>query len=865
MQHNTEKKPGNPRRIIKGVLYVVMVLLLIPLLLTALLFIYEDEVKAAIIKELNKNLKAEVRINPENIDLTILKTFPDCSLEFKNLLMMEALPVKNRDTLLFAGRVGLNFNVLDLWNKKYQIRTIHISDGLVRAVIMPDGKNNYTFWNTKNSAGSQANDSIRFDLKKVEADNIRLSYKNKQQKIKTELEIKQLVFKGSFSDLNYELETNAHLRIRNIVNQKVTFLKNKDFDFELTLNVNNDRYTFQKTALRLNKLALKLEGGFVYRDSLESVELKYTAPDLDIASAISLLPETFKEKVNDYESGGDFYAEGTLNYRADEGFSAETKFGIKNGSVTYKPKSTEAKNLNLDGHLRYSPSVSILELSNVSANLNGDDLSGQFVLRDFSNPYIRLNAKANLNLINLQNFWPIDSLTRLEGNLVLDAGVDGLLRDLKSRTFSEKVKLELNAGLSALHVQFKGDDKLYAIENCSLSAHDRHIEVHDLILKRGNSDVKVNGKMPGVFNYLADRTQPLVIVGSLRSENLQLEDFMNSSASGSGASARTSLIPSGVDFKLSAAINKFSYAKFSAEFITGEIEIKNQKAMASDVKFSAIEGEAMLDAYADNSQGRLDVVLSSQFRDININKLFSDFNNFGQNTLTDQNLKGFATATVEMKGTWSNELVPDYNSLKVYSDLSVDQGELMDFQPLYSLSDYLKKKDLEHIRFSKLDCRVEIKDQKISLPQTTIKNSALNIQLAGTHSFDNVLDYHMRVLNQELKAKRREGKEDEFEAREFDKDNKRTLFIWMHGDIDHLKVEPDVKDMMKKIKDDIREEKEIRKQIPRQILEDLGLRQKDTTSVKRKKPEKAFELEKPGQNKQKTTEGDEQDNDEGDF
>ena len=142
LQHNTEKKPGNPRRIIKGVLYVVMVLLLIPLLLTALLFIYEDEVKAAIIKELNKNLKAEVRINPENIDLTILKTFPDCSLEFKNLLMMEALPVKNRDTLLFAGRVGLNFNVLDLWNKKYQIRTIHISDGLVRAVIMPDGKKN---------------------------------------------------------------------------------------------------------------------------------------------------------------------------------------------------------------------------------------------------------------------------------------------------------------------------------------------------------------------------------------------------------------------------------------------------------------------------------------------------------------------------------------------------------------------------------------------------------------------------------------------------------------------------------------------------------------------------------------------------
>ena len=55
-----------------------------------------------------------------------------------------------------------------------------------------------------------------------------------------------------------------------------------------------------------------------------------------------------------------FYAEGTLNYRADEGFFCGDKFGIKTEVLPINRKSTEAKNLNLDGHLRYSPSVSIL-------------------------------------------------------------------------------------------------------------------------------------------------------------------------------------------------------------------------------------------------------------------------------------------------------------------------------------------------------------------------------------------------------------------------------------------------------------------------------------------------------------------------
>ena len=85
----------------------------------SLVLIYEEEVVNLIIKELNKHLKTEVRIDPKNIDLTIIKSFPDCALEFKELTAMDAKDFKSEDTLLYAKRLSLAFNIKDLFNKNY--------------------------------------------------------------------------------------------------------------------------------------------------------------------------------------------------------------------------------------------------------------------------------------------------------------------------------------------------------------------------------------------------------------------------------------------------------------------------------------------------------------------------------------------------------------------------------------------------------------------------------------------------------------------------------------------------------------------------------------------------------------------------
>ena len=829
-------------------LWIILLIVFFILSLAALLFIYEEEVKAAIVSELNKHLKAEVKIDPKNINLTIIKTFPDCSIQFKDLLMLEALPIKNRDTLLFAGQLNLHFNIKDLWNKKYDIDKIKLKDAVVKLKVFKDGKTNYEFWK-KSGNIRQANDSIYFNLKLVSVENCKLSYKNKRSLIKTELTIQNLSFKGKFRDANFEMETEARIFIEEIFQGKINYLKEKQCDFSLGLDVNDDSYTLKQGKINLNKLALELSGDFNYSDSLERLNLKYNAPELDIASVLSLLPEKFKEHINDYESSGNFYAGGTIRYLNKNTYSLVSDFGIKKGEITYKPHSAKATNVNVQGYLNYSNISSVLNLKNVHLNLNSDEIKGNCLINNFSDPYLQLKANATVKLENLLSFWPIDTLSKLKGNLKIDTEIEGLLSSLKEQTFSEKVKLNLEANVSELEAQFKNDEKIYAVENCFITAKAREVEVRDLKLKRGSSDIVLNGKIPGLFNYIVDRSSPLTITGSLYSNYIKMEDFMSEGKKSTESNDKP-LIPSNVNFKLNAAIGKFSFGKFDATGITGEVEIKNQKAIVSDMKLQTMQGEAEINAFADNSKNKLEVTLQSNLKNINISELFSEMNNFGQTTLTDKNIKGSASATLEFSGCWSNRLVADPASIISSCNLNIERGELNDFKPLLSLSKFVEVDELKRVKFSSLQSALEIKNSAIIIPKTSIRNSALDIEVWGSHTFENKIDYHIRLLIDQFLAKKRKNKDSEFGPIESDPDNRRSAFILMTGTIDNPKIKYDTRGLKEKIKEDIKAEKTNIKQL---LKEEWNLFKKDSTLKKSKKEEPRFELEKGESNSPKKT------------
>jgi hypothetical protein len=710
---------------------------------------------------------------------------------------------------------------------------------VLKLAVTQGGKPNYIFW--KESKSTQ-NGDVNFNLNDIIFKNCRLSYLNLQKDIQTNLEVKMISLQGNFRNNEYKIESKGKLLLHDLSVNGHTFLRDKDLGFAFGLDVHGPKFNISQGSAEVNNLKVQLHGALKIVKGIESAKLQFKCPDLDLQSLLSLLPSGYHERISDYKSTGLFLAEGSFEYQNSGKYNLYSKFGIKNAEVKYKPNDIKLSKLHLNGSLNFSEESSNLEISDLSGNLEGDQINGRLKIVDFKDPLIAFSAMASLDLKNLNRFFPIDTLDDLSGVASLNVSAEGLLADLREQTFSEKVKVSVDANIKNLSTKFKHDQKEYKVEECQLLAVDRSIEVRNLKLKRGESDFLINGKVPGLFNYLLDRNQPLVISGKLSCDYLKLDDFLEDSHEGKRTSTTTSvsLIPKNVKLDLVCRLERFSLGKFNASDITGVVEIHKQKAIISDFTFKSMKGSAKVDAYLDNSHQNLELVLQSQLNDIDINQLFRELNNFGQNTIEDKHLKGSATATVEFAGRWNNELQADPKAIMANCNLLIENGELNGFQPLMSLSKFVAVKDLEHIKFSTLQSNISIRDRVISFPKTSIRNSALNVDIWGTHSFDNQIDYHIQMLLSELLASPRNKQDNEFGEVANDPSNRRMAFILMTGTVDDPKIRYDRKGMKQKVREDIKAEKQNLKQI---LKEEIGMFKKDSTLTTSKNEKVTFKLE----------------------
>ncbi len=226
------KKPTFLKRFVKFIGIFIGLCSTLCIGLVSLLFMYENEVKAIVIKELNKNLQAEVKVDPKNIDLTILKTFPFCSIEFRNVLMLEAVKEKKKDTLLYADQLNLYFNIRNLWEGKYEIEKIRVNTGFLNIKLFKDGSDNYHFWKSSDK-NQEVSDSLNFHLQSIETKNLRLRYTDFKSEIFVNSILHDSKFAGNFYEHSYDLDLKTRSRIFTIQQSGSSYLKTKTANLRL--------------------------------------------------------------------------------------------------------------------------------------------------------------------------------------------------------------------------------------------------------------------------------------------------------------------------------------------------------------------------------------------------------------------------------------------------------------------------------------------------------------------------------------------------------------------------------------------------------------------------------------------------------
>lgn len=804
--------PSRKKKIIKYILtgtgsfilFILLCAILIPVL-------FEGQVKKIFIRELNKNLATAVVVNEDDIDLTIFKNFPSATIVFHNVGIRESLEGSEKN-FADAGEISLVFNVRDIIRGNYIIHKIILQDASINLLEDKNGNINYKFWKD-----SESNTHSEFEvvLEEVMCKNVRFQYKDVKAQQDIVMQVHEAAIQGNFTSELYTLQTDVKVLSEKIGLHNTNYCVNTEMHAAIQLLINNktNTYTFKKNTIAVGKSEFAVEGSVSQHDVL-NINLKVASSKSDIETIFALLPAKYARALSGIESKGNIGFDAAINgvYGKQQYPGIDINFTMKNATLYNSRFKDKLTGVNCSGSYTngklHTAKSSSLQVKDLKATYAGQPVSMRLSYTDFTDPYVDLQMNGNI---------PAAFLLPAANRRIKDASgyiafhnvsVKGSARNLKSSTGSSPVQ----GNFSFHEITCTMDKETLKAVSGTAQLKDNEILLQDFKGEIFGSPVTASISLDNWLNavFISDNSSPLYISGALSCEKVDLKKILdvfdpqekqNEGAKTSTPSARENSIHMSGGFKCSIG-----------NFVYGKLELKN---MTADIKLS--EGLIGLNNFTGNTMGG-NFNLQTIFRrlgngnyllenigilnNIDIQQLFTELNNFEQTTLTDKNIKGKGTAYIENASLqWDKNFKLLEDKIYVLVNIKVENGELLDYKPLASLSSFVDVNELRHIRFSTLQNQIEISNRVITIPAMLLQSSALDLYISGTHTFDNKIDYQLKLSLADLLAKKFFGKSKNKDNYESDAKGGINIYVSMTGTVDNPVIKYNKREAKQKLEE----------------------------------------------------------------
>lgn len=782
---------------------------------------FGDKIKELAVRELNKRLATEVKVNGP-ISFSVFSNFPYASITFSKVEMKESLPEKN--DLISCERISLLFNIIDVFRSNYSMKKVIAENGQLSVHINNEGKNNYDIFKP-----SEGNSGKAFSLKIAEADllNIMIHYDDDRSGHHYVFETKSATMSGDFSSDNFLLNIQSDLLCKQLKVIATDYLPNRNVTIDGALQVDlvKNLYTIQDAKINVEGNQFLVSGNVLLTSAGNQLDLHVAGNDLRMEEVAALLPSEYADYFSHFKSKGVFQFNAGINglAAASSNPHVDVTFGVKNGTLSHDQLKESFEQLNLSGSFSNGSgnnlSTSFIQLKNLSTSFAGNVVNGTLLLSDFRNLFLDMKLNGKVSLEKIAPLFPSDYIRKLAGDVTFQQFYfKGNMRQLA--TSADLQRIEAGGSFTLKDVTIGTDNTDYEHLNGAFDIRNNQITINELAFKARQSDVRIQGTINNFIPYLltslndsVTNHQKIGINVKLISSNLSWIDLVGKSTGtktpGMSNDSYYS-IPSlfyVLTGSVSGRIEKFSYEKFNADAVHGNILFMGNNIYFNDFGMNAEQGSVQVNGKLDITNAKRNrLELTATLNHLDITQLFYEMNNFSQSTLTDKNLKGIITSQVALQATWMERKF-DNSKLYAVADVTVENGELNNFEPMMALAKFVKISELKNIRFSKMQNQVEIKNQKIYIPGMQIFSTALNVQLSGNHSFDNMIDYKVQLNLLKLLTSKFEKTNTDPDAIEKTTEGFLNLYLSMTGPASNPVIKYDTKAVKAKIAADLKNEK----------------------------------------------------------
>ena len=788
------------KRIFQTLLGISLLLLISGFIIT---YFFSEKVEKTVINKIQEQITSDLHIG--DVAFSLYEKFPSASVKISNLLAYEKGGFNN-DTLFYAKSTYIEISIIDIILSSVDIKKVVVDKGKIN--IKYDSENNSNFAIFKTNEKSK-NKLILNNLILI---NTHVSFNKKEVNIKWEIQEGFIDFKEGNVIINAKLFSEKLIvNARNYIHKKKIILLT-------ALELKKDSILIQKGSIfHIENLKTKLSGEIIMG---KIIDLDFSCEGQELINIINNTPEHLKSIYRSFQANGIVNCNGNIKGLVSKESNPylDMACNIKKGNFNLKSRPFILKNVNLSAKINNGENRDFkntkIEISNFDAKTENGFLKGDFSIQNLNKYYLTANLNSSWDLAEINHYFEDSPFFNLQGKLNANTQYSGYISfDSKFTNYFLAANHTSKASFKEASFTYKNFPLEFNFNSIECTFKNNQIEVGNSAFTIADSDLYFEGYINNLIEYILKKKDQINVTGKLKSTYMKFDELLtlkDISKEEEGAGA----MPNWISTDLSTNITTFSNYDFIASNIVGKLTYKNKTLIGEDISLNSLNGN-IAGNFKFNESKNNNLTLFSQLnlKQLNIRNAFLAFNNFNQDFITAEHIKGIGTAQIQMKASWKPGFIFEEEELKVKSHLIIEKGELIKFKPLESLSDYVSLDDLKTVQFSTLENTIEIENKLVTIPTMEIKSSALSVFISGSHTFEQEIDYRIKLLLSELMSTKFRKRNTQIKKTEFGeiKENGKifnTIYFKMTGNSEAPNISFDGIRFREDVQKEISQEKE---------------------------------------------------------
>ncbi len=724
--------------------------------------------KKSLVGRVNSLLTSRVKgvIKIGDLEPSLISTFPRVSLRLSNVIVRDTMWEQHRHDLLKAENIYVRLAFLSLFTGNPEVTKVIIENGSMYVFNDTTGyTNEYMFKSGNQSAGTKASG---FSLPDLDLRKMRIVLDLKERNKLYDFDISRLranvKSRGQELQMDIRTEMIVHNLAFNIRNG--SFLKEKPLKgkFRVNLNKNSKKLTFKNAVLLLDDQPFAFSGSFDLDSKPPLYYLTIKADKVNYRRVSALLSKNISRKLDSFDIRKPFSVSAVI-----DGATLPNKIPLVNINVAVKNNTLntplgEFTNASLAA--RFSNQLvpeenrvdknSGFTFTNFSGNWEGILLRSDTTrITDLKHPVVSCDIHSSFKLKEANDLLGSSTLAFLKGTCRLDIRYKGSI--LKGDT----TPVSLNGNLTLQDADVNYTPRNLIFTNCSGSLAFDNVDVYvkDLKAQVGKTSLLMNGGVKNLTSLIDHSPEKLVLNWKIASPKVYLGDFLTYlgrrpvAISQNSAKRRFLKLANQVDrllkdcnVNLQLNADALEYNKFEASSVDANLQLTERMVLLNSVNVQHAGGTFSLNGSLLEDASYNLIKVNAELQHVNVSKIFTSFNNFGQDGITDKNLEGLLSAKINLTGAITDKAVVVENSLKGIVDLQLKNGELNNFEPVENISKTaFKSRDFSKIRFAELKEKLEINGSEIKVNRMEIQSSVITMFVEGIYDVKKGTDLSIQV------------------------------------------------------------------------------------------------------------------------